>query len=983
MVRGLLVALGVLVAVLAAAVAVVPRFADEPALRARLVAMAEAATGHRLEVAGAVRLELAPWPRLSVDRVSANQPGVGRLDADRVEVDLSLPALLAGRLEPRRLGLVRPRLALERPPTDPPFATIVAEAGAIGAVDVVGGTLDLAPRPGFAWPRRIEDIELALVRGEVPHDLTVAGSGRIGEEPIRLGVELAPLTEQGSATLRLDLASGTSEAPVTSAFQGRRTAAGGLEGKIRLAAPQGRLPLWLAEAAGLDAALLPGALELTGQLALRDDEVKLDEAELGLAGNALRGRIGIATAGVPRFDLALDAARLELTPELEAGLHRLAARAPMPTGLTGRAEVRLANLAWRGGELRRLRAELTLEPGRRVLVPRLDAVLPGETALRWRGTGAAAGHLAGSLSLQAGEVRPLLRWLGVASDRLPTAGLSSLDLAAEAELGTTRLALRAIEARLDATSWTGSLGLARGDRRRLDLALRADRLNTALYFPQRPALDLEAWRRRLAAVDLALELDVDRLSHDRWRDGRLTLRARAESGRLTLDELQLAGPSDETLKVNGGADLGGVAYEVSAELTAPAPGTLARGLGLAALPELARLAPLRLTGRLRGDRDAAGVDARLRATGVEATLEGSLGGPFDPRYLDLSGEVSVADPAGLAAAVGWAVPPEADLRGGVASRVVLRRFNGALEANLDGRVGDSDLAARVVGQVGARPFVDAELRAETLDAGLLGFTYEALARHLGLPAGKPWQWPGIWPRQALDWGWLRGLDLRVDLGVAALRRNGQLLPGLQLAAALREDRLTLTRLNLPVAGGTLEGTATLEHAAGRHALLGADLRLVRARAERLAELVAPGSGVAGELDVGARLVASGLGIADLVGTLAGEGEITLRGGRLGGIVFPPRPGAEAALDPGLEVERLEGRLKVEQGIVASVPPGLRLIFPGGEAAAALRLDLLAWLAELRLDGFRSDAEDQAAHALRLIGAPGRLRPVTTPADAAP
>jgi hypothetical protein len=156
--------------------------------------------------------------------------------------------------------------------------------------------------------------------------------------------------------------------------------------------------------------------------------------------------------------------------------------------------------------------------------------------------------------------------------------------------------------------------------------------------------------------------------------------------------------------------------------------------------------------------------------------------------------------------------------------------------------------------------------------------------------------------------------------------------------------------------------------------LGADLRLTGARAESIVEVLAPGSGLVGELGLGARVLGGGRSIADLVGTLQGEGEVSLRQGRLGGIAFPPLEGGEAALDPGLRVERLEGPLAIRRGVVTSTEAGLALDFPSGMVEARLHLDLLAWLAELVLDGHLEDAPARS-FGLRLIGAPGRLRPV--------
>lgn len=999
MVRGLLVVLAALAAALAAVVALaLPRVVDEPALRDRLVALTERSTGYRLDIRGAVRLELTPLPRLSVDRVAVDAPGVVRVVADRIDLDLALLPLLAGRVEPSGLRLVRPSFAVERLPPD--LATVLAAVGRgveVRAAEILDGRLELAVGLAPGWPARLDGLNASLAWDPERRGFALTGAARTGAEAVRLDLDLQPVPAAGPTGLRLDLRSGASSAPATLTFEGSAGPGGALAGKLRAGAPNGRLPGWLARAAGLAVPPgIPGGVELAGRLDATAARVALADLELVLAGNRLRGAFtldrGAGGAAARRFDVVLEAPRAEVAPALEAALRELAASGVRPPpGTGGSAELRLASLLWRGGEVRALRVETAWTPDGKLTVPRLDATLPGATALRWTGKVAAGGGeaapaggaaLAGAVSLQAGELRPLLRWLGVGAADLPAGGLTSLDLAAEAEAAPGRLALRAIDARLDATALRGSAALAVGARPSLRLDLAADRINAAVYAGERdrgwPGIDLAPWRDRLAAADLDLKVAVDRLSLDRWRGGRLALRARVEAGRVSVPELLLADPDGNRLRVAGDGDPARSSYALAVELAATAE-ALAAPWGAASPPALAGLGPVRLDATLRRDPDAAtaAARARLAAAGLDASLDGTLGGPLDPGVLDLAGELAVADPAALLEGLGWPVAAQAAaLRGGARSRVALRRNGGSWEVRLDGRVGASDLAARLATSRGERPFWDLELGGRRLDLDLAGLLYDAAGAALGFPAGRPWRWPGAWPRQPLRWGWLDGLDLSARVALEALGAGEVDLPGATLSASLREGRLAVTELALPLAGGTLAGTATLDRLADRAAVLGADLRLERARAERLAGLLAPGSGLAGEIDLGARLVGQGSSVADLIGTLAGEGEVALRRGRLGGIPFPPLEGADALLDPGLEVLALEGPLRVERGTVASVPPsGLALTYPGGEGAARLRFDLLSWLVQLEIEGRRAEPPGGGGAALRLIGAPGRLRAI--------
>lgn len=974
--RGFLVLSGILVAALIAVILALPRLVDEPALRARLLAAVTTAAGWPIESAGRARLELAPLPRLSIERVRMSEPGRFRLEADRVDIDLALGALLRGRFEPGRLQLVRPVIELERLPADP-LATVLAALGrgtaTVQDFQIVDGSMTLAAAAGPpALPRALRAVDFGLRFEPERRRLNVQGTGELEDEPWRLEAALEPLPLAGPASLTLSLAAGAPETPITAAFQGRLEGAGGpLAGKVRVAAPQGRLPAWLARLAGGEAVgALPGGLELSGDLALSSDHLALDDLDLGLAETRARGRARIAWGSAPRVEAVLEAARAAVTPELEGVLRWLAAAVPDAPRLGGRLELRLASLTWRAGEIRRLRTVLDLAPGHRLSVPRFDAVLPGETALRWIGgepLGAGQG-IAGSLSLQAGELRAFLAWLGVPANDLPAGGLASLDLSAQTELTAERATLTALEAQLDATLVAGSLVLHRGDRPRLEAALAADRLNTALYLTGAPELAVETWRRRLAGHDLLLDLAVDRLSHDAWRDGKLSLRAAVEAGRVELTSFRLTGAGGASASARGRADLAARAFELSGELNTGLSPALLRALGMLPGPELAGLLPVSLSGRLQGDPEVASVDARINAGVTSGHVYGSLGGPFDPHFLDLAGELALPDPAALALAFGLPATPGLGL-GALAADFQLTRDGGPVQVAATGQMGASELKARLGLELASPRALTLALAADTVETELLARAYQVLALSSGIPAGWPWEWPGSWPQQPLAWGWLAGPDLRLDLTADALRHAGAVLPGARGTVSLNGTRLALTGLDLPLAGGKLEGTLTLEREA-EHALLGGDLRLRGARAEQVVGLMAPGSGLAGRLDLGARLLARGRSIADLVRSLEGEGDLALRDGQLTGVPFPPGVGPAPPLEPVVAVPLLRGPLQAARGVVTSGGPGLEFVYGGGTGTARLRFDLLAWLLDVALEGRTPEVRE-----LRLIGAPGRLRPV--------
>ena len=66
--RSLLILAGILVAALAAFALAWPRLVDAEALRAELARLLRSAGGSELQFQGAVRLELLPLPRVSIER---------------------------------------------------------------------------------------------------------------------------------------------------------------------------------------------------------------------------------------------------------------------------------------------------------------------------------------------------------------------------------------------------------------------------------------------------------------------------------------------------------------------------------------------------------------------------------------------------------------------------------------------------------------------------------------------------------------------------------------------------------------------------------------------------------------------------------------------------------------------------------------------------------------------------------------------------
>ena len=100
-----------------AALSVVVTFLDPNDYKPQIVAAVEQVTGRTLSLGGRLRISRSLWPTIEVTDVTlANLPGGTRPDlarAERIEAQLSLPALLRRRVEVSKLTLEGPNILFE------------------------------------------------------------------------------------------------------------------------------------------------------------------------------------------------------------------------------------------------------------------------------------------------------------------------------------------------------------------------------------------------------------------------------------------------------------------------------------------------------------------------------------------------------------------------------------------------------------------------------------------------------------------------------------------------------------------------------------------------------------------------------------------------------------------------------------------------------------------------------------------------------
>ena len=113
-----LTGLAALVVVPAASLAVAVARLDPNDLKPSLIAAVQDATGRTFRMNGDMRISRSLWPTVEVEDVTlANLPGGSRPDmarAERITVELSIPALLSRRIEVTRLTLIGPNILFEQ-----------------------------------------------------------------------------------------------------------------------------------------------------------------------------------------------------------------------------------------------------------------------------------------------------------------------------------------------------------------------------------------------------------------------------------------------------------------------------------------------------------------------------------------------------------------------------------------------------------------------------------------------------------------------------------------------------------------------------------------------------------------------------------------------------------------------------------------------------------------------------------------------------
>jgi hypothetical protein len=506
---------------------------DLDAFRGRVVDTVSTWLDQPVTLGGRLGIRLAANPVLVLPEVEVGDRVLGVREA---RITVRFWPLLVGRIEPKSIALVGPRIRLAA------FAAWRATAGdwpalPIERLEIVDGVVD-GPEG-----RLLDQLALAIVPTGPIGPFDIRGTGRSAGEAVRLEVTLGRLEPGRPVGFAARVQGGGMEASLTGAAN---RGAGGLElgGPLKVAAADASR---LLSRLGIVAAPIAGPGTIEAKLAWSEKRVVLSDFVFESDGTRATGRIDLAESlRAGEIQLAFGRLEAERWRDTLVGIRSGAGGRDLSVLLSAEA------ISLRGALVRQARAELRLLD-RQMALRQLQALAPGGTEIT------AFGRISsmetrvlyeGEIDLVSDNLRVALAWLGlepssVAPDRLRRAQLS-LRLSFDGERAT----VPSFDLKLDTSRMLGSGNFALAAAPRIDLRVAIDRITLDPYLPLLGAAleagvtgnvtafaDLATWQgiglrdADVDAVILPAALDLRRL-----RIGEVAGARFAAAGRAALED---------------------------------------------------------------------------------------------------------------------------------------------------------------------------------------------------------------------------------------------------------------------------------------------------------------------------------------------------------------------------------------------------------------------------------------------------------------
>ncbi len=531
----------VVLALLVAALFLVPMLLDWEQYKPEIAERLEAITGRNVAIDGPLAVTILPTPTIeAADLRIANAPGAAVPDMARIgslELKLALGPLLGGDIAVTSLDMVDPVIELQRladgrpnwlPESAPGQETNeadasdaeaadaeTAEAGLtrIDSVTVTNGTIVYRHAPA-APAERIEGIDATLTARSL--EGPYRGNGTLAVRGRAIGFQFATATVRNDRTVPVSLEATFEAERGTVLFEGSLKGLDGtpaFDGSVKAGADDlGALLAALdVDTGSLPAEPLASAFSAKGTLSLSADAVAASELQVRLGDSQATGAASWEGGDVPRLDAEIDLNRIDLDRFLpDAGEPEPAAAAAgstaagqpgdaaalaslqtipddirhaIPADIEADLDLTIDALTWRAGVIRQATAHLALADGVVTLGP-ASALLPGGAKVDLVGRLRAAGDgpwMQGVAEVAAEDLRAILSWLGVDVGAIPADRLRRLSAVADLSASGDRIAARNLDIRVDTTRIAGDAAVVTGERALIDATLDVDAINVDAY----------------------------------------------------------------------------------------------------------------------------------------------------------------------------------------------------------------------------------------------------------------------------------------------------------------------------------------------------------------------------------------------------------------------------------------------------------------------------------------------------------------------
>jgi len=915
----------VVIAVLAALVG--PSFIDWQDYKADIARELEAATGRRVAIDGDVSLRLLPTPSLRANGVRiANVNGAAAPELARVgtlRMDLALWPLVSGRIVGTGVVLIKPQISLEILADGKPNWLLqgsrrsLTERQLIDDLTLRGGTIRYRNH-ALGQDVVVGGPEISIKGGEPGAPYLVKGTVQAGR---------SKLTARGSFTRRsgglyavlidvghLDSASRLRYSGVASlGDRGPR-----LSGKVTLS---GDRPHQFVRALAPKVALDKRALEwlkdrlsVSADLTVVGTEASVGGLKIRMGEIEATGQLDASLTAKPRYRVALAFNRLDLDAIIArttGGAGKAPRRPPLPklsepSALT--VEVKVNALIFRKEIIRDLYLRGNSHKGT-VQLHSLTAQLPGAAELQLAGGSAkssATRHFEGGFSLNAGNLRGTLDWLGLDTSRVPASRLRRASASGRLTITAQGITLRETKIDVDTSRIEGKLTVQFGERPRLNVDANIDRFDVSAYMPrERPRSVAPARRQdRKAApkADGPKKASASPPSYD-WRKRLDAVFA------VKIGQLAFAGRTASAARATGTyergvlkftraevTDLGGVSGYIGGSITekdkqpnfdltfdgrAADMADVMTLLGLQSNAALARLGAVTAKGTISGTKSGAKLKTTVMVAGGQAQLDGDFVPSLSrtkynfqvtlqhPKAEEVAAILSVA---GLPA--GTTIGP-VKMAGSVRGDLAKADFK-----DLKISVGGVDLAAAGAIEVArVRPLITGEIKTGDITiAQLLAAPAALIASGSGGSGGMRWS-DGL-PKEPLFLDGLKALDAVLVVRPATINVGRHKIAEPRVELALRDGVLDVKRITGRLFGGALTVRANLR--SEKSTLVDAALTLRAADLSKAGAMFPEAVFRAGKLDIDAALKSRGISVYGLVAGVNGTVKIKMRDGAIAG-----------------------------------------------------------------------------------------------------